>query len=95
MVEQLRRLRMTSTQIAAHLRMALSTVTAVLKRIGLHRRSRIRGIGWEYVHVCVDNATRLAYVEVLDDETAATAAAVLRRAVADFAELGVRACARC
>jgi transposase InsO family protein len=40
-------------------------------------------IGWEYVHVCVDDATRLAYAEVLADERAVTAAAFLRRAV-DF-----------
>jgi transposase InsO family protein len=131
-VERLRRLRMTSTQIAVGLRMPLSTVTAVLARLGLHRlsrlappeppnryerrhpgellhidvkklgrigrpghrvngdrRTRTRGIGWEYVHVCVDDATRLAYVEVLEDETAATAVGFLRRAVAHFADRGV------
>ena len=38
--------------------------------------------GWERVHVCVDNATRLAYVEVLPDEKAKTAIAFLRRALA-------------
>jgi transposase InsO family protein len=42
------------------------------------------------VHVCVDDATRLAYVEVLEDEKALTAAAFLRRAVAHFAAYGVR-----
>jgi transposase InsO family protein len=47
-------------------------------------------VGWEYVHVCVDDATRLAYVEVLEDEKALTAAAFLRRAVAHFAAYGVR-----
>ncbi len=31
-------------------------------------RQRARGVGWEFVHVCVDDATRLAYVEVLPDE---------------------------
>ena len=41
-----------------------------------------RVVGWEYVHVCVDDATRLAYVEVLADEKGKTAAAFLRRAVA-------------
>ena len=53
-----------------------------------HRRpphaASARGIGWEYVHVCVDDATRLAYVEVLDDEKATTAAGFLRRAVAHY-----------
>jgi transposase InsO family protein len=49
-----------------------------------------RTTGWEYVHVCVDDATRLAYVEVLADEKAATAVGFLRRAVAHFAAYGVR-----
>jgi transposase InsO family protein len=49
-----------------------------------------RQTGWECVHVCVDDATRLAYVEVLPNERAETAAAFLRRAVAWFAERGVR-----
>src|SRR6188768_2294083 len=47
-------------------------------------------VGWEYVHVCVDDATRLAYVEVLEDEKAVTAAGFLRRAVAHFAAYGIR-----
>jgi transposase InsO family protein len=132
MVEQLRRLRMPSTQIAVQLGMALSTVTAVLARLGLHRlsclepteppnryerrhpgellhidvkklariarpghrvhgdrRTRVRGVGWEYVHVCVDDASRLAYVEVLEDETAVTAAGFLRRAVQHFKDMGI------
>ena len=45
--------------------------------------------GWEFVHVCVDDATRLAYVEVLPDEKGATAAGFLRRAVAWLASMGV------
>jgi transposase InsO family protein len=48
-----------------------------------------RVTGWEFVHVCVDDATRLAYVEVLDDEKGATAAGFLRRAVAWLASMGV------
>jgi transposase InsO family protein len=46
-------------------------------------------VGWEYVHVCIDDATRLAYVEVLGDEKAITAIGFLRRAVAHFASYGV------
>jgi transposase InsO family protein len=46
-------------------------------------------IGWEYVHVCVDDATRLAYVEVLGDEKATTAIAFLKRAVAFYRERGI------
>ena len=47
-------------------------------------------IGWEYVHVCVDDATRLAYVEVLANEKATSAVAFLRRALAFFGARGVR-----
>ena len=53
-------------------------------RVNGDRRTRTRGIGWEYVHVCVDDATRLAYVEVLEDEKAITAVGFLRRAVAHY-----------
>ena len=48
-----------------------------------------RATGWEFVHVCVDDATRLAYVEVLADERGPTAAGFLRRAVAWFKEMGI------
>ena len=52
---------------------------------------RGRGVvGWEFCHVCIDDATRLAYVEVLPDEKGKTATGFLRRAVAWFAERGVR-----
>jgi transposase InsO family protein len=47
-------------------------------------------IGWEYVHVAVDDATRLAYVEVLSDETAKTAIGFLGRAVRFYRRYGVR-----
>jgi transposase InsO family protein len=47
-------------------------------------------VGWEYVHVCVDDATRLAYVEVLSDETGRTAVAFLGRAVRFFRRHGIR-----
>jgi transposase InsO family protein len=46
-------------------------------------------VGWEFVHVCVDDATRLAYVEVLPDERAMTAVGFLRRAVTHFASYGI------
>jgi transposase InsO family protein len=132
LIALLRRLRMTSAEIAETLSMPLSTVSTVLNRIGLgrlsrleppeppnryerrragellhvdvkklgrigrpghrvngDRRTRSRGIGWEYVHICIDDATRLAYVEVLEDEKAVTAAAFLRRAVAHFRAYGI------
>jgi transposase InsO family protein len=50
---------------------------------------RTGAAGWEFVHVCVDDATRLAYVEVLPDEKGATAAGFLRRAAAWLAGMGV------
>jgi transposase InsO family protein len=50
---------------------------------------RSRGAGWEYVHVCVDDCTRMAYVEVLDDERTPTVCAFLQRAIAWFAARGV------
>ncbi len=56
------------------------------------REGRWRRVtGWEFVHVCVDDATRLAYVEVLPDEKGATAAGFLRRAVEWLASMGVTA----
>jgi len=51
---------------------------------------RSRGAGWEYVHVCVDDCTRIAHVEVLADERPETAVGFLRRAVAVFAGYGIR-----
>jgi transposase InsO family protein len=50
---------------------------------------RVGTVGWEFVHVCVDDATRLAYVEVLPDEKGETAAGFLRRAAIWFKGMGV------
>jgi len=135
----LRRLWFTAAQIAELLGMAISTVSLVLKRHGIGRRSalipkeqqrryeratpgelvhidikklakidgvghRIHGdrslsidrggrgrpiIGYEFVHVAVDDATRLAYVEVLADERARTAVGFLLRALRFFRRRGV------
>jgi transposase InsO family protein len=145
-IAALRRLRLTAAEIAEALSMPRSTVSAVLLRIGLGKRSRLeppeppnryqrarpgelvhidvkklgriqgighrisgnrqsqhqagrtrtlkgkttRTLGFEYVHVCVDDATRLAYVEVLDNETGLTAVGFLRRALAFYARHGIR-----
>ena len=141
----LRRLRMTSGEIADTLERPLSTICAVLKRNGLGRiwrldveeveryqrarpgelvhidvkkLGRIKGgagkrvrdgkkahynrtatdaagvrrntVGWDAVHIAIDDATRLAYAEVLSNETGHTAAAFLRRAVAYFERFGIR-----
>ena len=47
-------------------------------------------IGWEYVHIAIDDYSRLAYAEVLLDERGGTAAGFLRRAVAFFARYGIK-----
>jgi len=52
--------------------------------------NRNRGIGWDYVHVCIDDASRVAYVEVLDDERGPTTVGFLERAIAWFRSMGVR-----
>ena len=57
---------------------------------GLRRRS----VGYEYVHICVDDYSRLAYAEVLPDEKATTAAGFLRRAVAFYRRYGITRRAR-
>ncbi len=59
-------------------------------RVTGNRRINSKGAGYEVLHVCVDDASRLAYVEVLQDETAATAVGFFRRAVAWFARFGIK-----
>ena len=141
-IAALRRVRMTGPEIAEVLGMACSTVSGVLKRIGLGKLSRLeppeppnryerrhagellhidvkklgriqrgaghritgqkhthprpapggkyrRAVGWEYVHVCVDDHTRLAHAQVMTDERASSAIAFLRRAVAFYASYGI------
>lgn len=48
-----------------------------------------KGIGWDYVHVAIDDASRLAYVEILGDERIASSCGFLRRAVEWFADRNV------
>jgi transposase InsO family protein len=140
-IAALRRLRFSGAQIAELLVMPETTVSGILRRIGLGRLGRLgeepavryergragelvhvdvkklgriqggaghrmtgkrrynpttrhgglqrRLVRWEYVHIAIDDATRLAYAEVLADETAATAVAFLRRARAFFASYGI------
>jgi len=58
----------------------LARISRVGHRITGDRRTRVRGIGWEYVHVAVDDASRLAYVEVLEDQKGLTAVSFFERA---------------
>jgi transposase InsO family protein len=53
------------------------------------RNARRGTAGWEFCHVAIDDFSRLAYVEVLEDERAATAIGFLRRALRFYAEHGV------
>jgi transposase InsO family protein len=134
-IERLRRQRMSSPAMARQLHMPVSTVGAILRRLGLgklatlepkpvvvryererpgelihidskklgriegighritgRRRGAINrhhGIGWEALHVCIDDATRLAYSEILADERKASAVGFLERALGWFAGQGV------
>jgi transposase InsO family protein len=143
-IAALRRLRFSGPQIAELLERPPSTVSAVLKRIGMGRlgrlglepavrferrrpgelihtdikklgrivggagkqvrqvkrqhynprlndaaRRRRSTVGWDVVHIAIDDATRLAYAEVLADEKAETAVAFLQRAVAFFGRHGI------
>jgi len=140
----LRCLRFTAAEIADTLEMALSTVSGVLRRLGLGRLSRIglerpiryersrpgelvhvdvkrlgriqggagkrvsgglrkhynyaridaegrrrQTVGWEFVHIAIDDHSRLAYAEVLPDEKTQTAIGFLRRARAYYARYGI------
>ena len=52
--------------------------------------NRHHGIGWEFVHVCIDDASRVAFVQVMPNQRKESAVAFLDAAVAYFAKLGVR-----
>ena len=56
---------------------------------GDRRQGSSRGVGYEKVHVAIDDATRLAYVEVLADEQKATTVGFLARALGWFSEQGI------
>lgn len=68
----------------------LGRIGRVGHRITGDRGARARGVGWEYVHVCIDDASRAAYVEILPDERDATTRGFLGRAAAWWTRLGVR-----
>ena len=76
--------RYTGRQEGKHNRRAMANA-------GLVGRDRHHGprLGTAFVHTVVDDHSRVAYAEIHDDETSATAAAVLHRAVAWFADRGV------
>lgn len=142
-IAALRRLRFTGPEIAELLGRPLSTVSGILRRIGMGKLGRLglepavryerarpgelihvdvkklgrikggagkrvtgtrrhhqptvtdaagrrrRTAGWDFVHVAIDDATRLAYAEVLTDEKATTVVAFLARAVCFFERHGM------
>lgn len=60
------------------------------RKTGTRTGNRNRGAGWDFVHVAIDDATRLAYVEVLPDERRGTTTAFLVRALRWFRVRGVK-----
>lgn len=68
----------------------LGKIGRVGHRIHGDRTQRVRGIGWEYVHVAIDDCTRVPYAETLADETGATTAGFLERALAFYRARGIR-----
>lgn len=54
-----------------------------------NRRARGEGLGWEFVHVCIDDASRIAFAQVMADEKKQSAVAFLKAAVAYYQSLGV------
>ncbi len=67
----------------------LGKIGRVGHRMHGDRTTRVRGIGWEYVHVAIDDCTRVGYAEVLADEQGETTAGFLARAYAWYAAHGI------
>jgi transposase InsO family protein len=68
----------------------LGRIGRIGHRIHGDRTARVRGIGWEFVHVAIDDASRMAYAEVLPNERSPSSVAFLRRSVAWFQSRGLR-----
>ena len=54
-----------------------------------HGQSSARGIGWEFVHVCIDDHSRLGFADIMPDEKKESATAFLKAAIAWYASLGI------
>jgi transposase InsO family protein len=67
----------------------LGRIGRIGHRIHGDRRRRTRGLGWEYLHVAIDDATRLAYAALFPDESAVSTAAFLAEAIAWFRRHGI------
>ena len=57
---------------------------------GQRQGCRTAGAGWEFVHVCIDDASRIAFTQIKPDERKESAVAFLKAAIAYYASLGVR-----
>ncbi len=68
----------------------LGRIGRVGHRIHGDQTKKVRGIGWEFVHVAIDDASRLSYVEVLPNERSTSSTGFLKRSVAWFQSRGVR-----
>ena len=68
----------------------LARVVGVGHRMHGNRRRRSKGAGWEFLHIAIDDATRLTYAEVLAADDAPACAAFLQRTLAWFRRRGVR-----
>ena len=66
----------------------LGKISGVGHRVTRQYRTKPR-VGWEFAHVAIDDASRVAYVEILEDERALSAQAFLQRVCAFFADRGV------
>ena len=53
-------------------------------------QSNGRGVGWEYVHVCIDDHSRVAFAKIMSDEKRRSAIAFLKAALAYYASLGIK-----
>ena len=62
----------------------LGRIKGLGHRVTGDRAQRARGVGWEFVHVAIDDASRLAYAEILDDEKAGSTTGFLHRTLAFF-----------
>jgi transposase InsO family protein len=67
----------------------LGRIRGIGHRITGDKSKRGRGAGWEFAHVAIDDASRLAYVEMLDDEKTTTAIGFLERAAAWYRAHGI------
>ena len=67
----------------------LGKIGRIGHRIHGDRTQRVRGIGWEYVHVAIDDCTRVPYAETLADETGPTTVGFLHRALAFYRARGI------